>query len=131
MKRSTFVLICGVAGLIASPVYAWKGYHLEDNLYAIVCDNGYIFSYQGGADGLPIVGPALCEKYDNTSSGSAGSGGGKVTVERASMGVRQAIARCSARHGAEAVRGQRNAFHCPGQMDGQDYNSSRSNRIKN
>ncbi|TQM89639.1 hypothetical protein [Roseinatronobacter monicus] len=130
MKSLKSLLVFGLAGLLVSPAYAWKSYHLEDNLYAIVCDNGYIFSYQGSSDGLSTVGPALCEKHDHASSGSAGGGAGKVTLERASIGVRQAIEHCSARDGAKAVREHRNVMHCPGRMEGQDYNSSRSNRIK-
>jgi len=131
MKLLKSAIIFGLAGLLVSPAYAWKSYHLEDNLYAIVCDNGYIFSYQGSSDGLPTVGPALCEKYDTTTSGSMGGGAGKVNVERASMAIRQAMERCSSRHGAEVVREHRNVMHCPGQMVQQDYNSTRSNRRKN
>ena len=133
MKYLHSLTIISLGALLSTPVHAWTSYHLEDNLYAVVCDNGYIFSYQGSAEGLPVVGPALCEKFDTPQTGASGSGGGKVSLGRASAGVRQAMERCSPRYGAEAVRGHSNVMHCPGQVtaDRQDYNSTRSNRRKN
>ena len=133
MKLLKSVIVLGLTGFLASPAHAWKSYHLEDNLYAIVCDNGFIFSYQGSSDGLPTVGPALCEKHDTPSSSAVtgGGGAGKVSLERATSGIRRAMERCSAAHGAEAVRGHRDVMHCPGQMVQQDYNSTRSNKREN
>lgn len=47
----------------SSPAFAWVSYQLGDNYYAIRCNDGTLHSYSGGAGGLGIVGPALCEGH--------------------------------------------------------------------
>jgi hypothetical protein len=61
---------------LASVVRAADIYLLQVGLYAIICEDGQIFSYQGSQDGLDIVVPALCEGH----GGVANPGGGGVDV---------------------------------------------------
>jgi hypothetical protein len=42
---------------------AWSAYYLEPGLWAIRCNDGTLHSYSGSGNGLPTVGPALCEDH--------------------------------------------------------------------
>ncbi len=128
-------LILGLGAVTAPSAMAYKVYQLEDKYYAIVCADGQIFSYSGGAGGLSTVGPALCE----THGGVAGGGEGRPQVERAPADVARIGQRCD-----KAGRDVRDGVkQCPGkvrvrrdrpsaepqqQAPGQDYNAARSNK---
>jgi len=74
-------------------------YHLEDNLYVVICEDGHIFSYQGSEDGLSVVVTALCEEH----GGVAGpDGGGAVAVAAPRRPEQAASSRPGARPGASS-----------------------------
>jgi hypothetical protein len=91
----SFLLLFGAAGFAK----AADVYHLEDNLYAIICVDGQIFSYQGSEDGLTIVVPALCEGHGGVAN--PGGGGVGANVAEAATG-RPAQAVADRRAGARA-----------------------------
>lgn len=68
---------------VSMTTYAAKIYELEPELYAIICEDGQIFSYQGSAGGLDIVVPELCEGH----GGIAGNGGSGSAVGNATAGA--------------------------------------------
>lgn len=74
-----FLLFFGVAGF----TQAADVYHLEDNLYAIICEDGHIFSYQGSEDGLTTVVPALCEDHGGVANPGGGGTIGNATAAEA------------------------------------------------
>lgn len=73
-------------------------YHLEDNLYAVICEDGHIFSYQGTEDRLSVVVPALCEEH----GGVAASDGAAVTIEVPRRPEQAASSRAGTRPGASS-----------------------------
>ena len=100
-------------GLVAapSPANAADIYLLEDGLYAIICEDGHIFSYEGSEGGLSTVVPALCENH----GGVVGGGGdGGIRPVAASADLERVMERCSRR--ARPVAGVRSASSCPTQM---------------
>lgn len=135
LHLGALALMLSLGAVTAPSAMAYKVYQLEDKYYAIVCADGQIFSYSGGAGGLSTVGPALCEKH----GGVAGGGGdGRPQVERAPADVAQIGKRCEqagrdVREGVKQcpgkVRVRRDAPNAaPQQAPAQDYNSSRSNK---
>lgn len=113
-------LSVAVWSLLAAPAAAWTSYHLEGNLYAVLCDDGVIFSYEGSADGLTVVGPALCANHD-TPGASAGG------IDRASPQLMRAMGRCNRSAGARPVEGRSNVMRCPSGLMPRSHNTSRSN----
>ncbi len=133
-RLGALALMLGLGAVAAPSAMAYKVYQLEDKYYAIVCADGQIFSYSGGAGGLSTVGPALCEKH----GGLAGGGDGRPQLERAPADVARIGKRCEkagqdVRDGVKQcpgkVRVRRDKPNAaPQQAPAQDYNSSRSNK---
>lgn len=121
LHHLTSALALTVASALAFPAAAWTSYHLEDNIYAILCDDGVIFSYEGSADGLTIVGPALCADRDTTAASASGS------IDRASPKLMRSMERCNQSGGARPVAGQDNVLRCPAGLMPVNHNTSRSN----
>ncbi|MCG6659095.1 hypothetical protein HOP52_15150 [Halomonas campisalis] len=84
---------------------AYTVYKLEENLYAIICQDGAIFSYSGGPGGIGIVGEALCENH----GGVVGDGGGGIDVLPADRQLARSVESCQRGRG-EQVR--RNVTKC-------------------
>ncbi len=74
------ILTLGLSGLAR----AADVYQLQVGLYAVICEDGQIFSYSGGEDGLDIVVPALCDGH----GGVANPGGGGAAAADASVARR-------------------------------------------
>ncbi|HEY7883660.1 MAG TPA: hypothetical protein VIC08_01790 [Cellvibrionaceae bacterium] len=85
LKKTGLTSIALVALLgVSHTASAWTAYQLHHNYYAIVCADGAIFSYGGSADGLNIVGPALCEGH----GGIVGNPGG-VDIKPATKDIQK------------------------------------------
>lgn len=115
MKRSALAAACALLSgsvIVASPpAQAADVYQLQVGLYAIICEDGHIFSYEGSEGGLSTVVPALCEGH----GGVVGSGDGVITTPgRASAELERLMQRCT-REG-RAVSGLREATSCPGRI---------------
>lgn len=89
-------LLLGVSGFSQ----AADVYHLDDNLYAVICEDGHIFSYQGSEDGLSVVVPALCEEHGGVAG--PGGGGGAGAVESTRRPAQVVSSRPGARPGASS-----------------------------
>lgn len=115
MKLSRLVSACALlsGGLLIAPVpvHAADVYQLQVGLYAIICEDGHIFSYSGSEDGLSIVVPALCAGHGGVVGG--GDDGG-IKPSRASAELERLMQRC-ARDG-RAVAGVREASRCPARI---------------
>jgi len=90
-QLTTLALIASIGGLFAPVASAYTVYTLANNYYAIVCTDGQIFSYSGGAGGIGIVAPALCEGH----GGIAGGNGGGVTTAPATAELTSAAQSCA------------------------------------
>lgn len=141
--RSVKTQICAAFTLLfAATLYtqsatAYTVYQLDQDYYAIVCEDGQIFSYSGGSGGLSIVGPALCEGH----GGIAGGGGGGIDVAAAPAQLKRAMNSCK---GGKQVA--RNTTACkarvrpnrwetarqtlPAAKPATSHNASRSNRTQ-
>lgn len=99
-------LVLGLAftALSINSASAYTVYKLEDQLYAIICADGQIFSYGGGPGGIGIVGEALCEGH----GGIAGGGGG-IDVLPADRQLARNVERCQRGRGEKV---ERNATKC-------------------
>jgi len=89
-RIGSFILLLGVSGVFAPVASAYTVYLLKQNYYAIVCADGQIFSYSGGASGVGIVAPSLCEGHGGIAGGS---GGGLIAV-KATAAVSKASNSC-------------------------------------
>lgn len=83
---------------------AYTVYKLEDNLYAIICQDGQIFSYGGGPGGIGIVGEALCDGH-----GGIVGGGGDIDVLPADRQLARSVESCQRGRGEKV---ERNATKC-------------------
>lgn len=99
-------LVLGLAfcALSISSASAYTVYKLEDRLYAIICADGQIFSYSGGAGGIGIVGEALCDGH-----GGIVGGGGGIDVLPADRQLARSVQQCQQGRGEKV---ERNAVKC-------------------
>lgn len=131
------------ASIFALPALAFKAYHLEGQLYAIVCDNGVVYSYSGSSEGIGTVGPALCKVDDSESVGPSGSDAAnpprtqitrperrahreqstvetgwdiRANEEARTDGVEDVIKYCSPADGAIEVAGLPGVLQCPNKV---------------
>ena len=76
MKLRTILSALVLTGSLfsAQASFAWAAYYLGNQLWAIRCANGQMFSYSGSSAGLDVVGPALCP------GGLAGPGGNNPVI---------------------------------------------------
>jgi hypothetical protein len=74
MNKLALIAATGFFAIMA-PAFAWKAYHLEGSQYAILCDDGAIFTYSGSGSGLSISGNALCEGHGGIAGGGGPTGG--------------------------------------------------------
>ncbi|PCK05862.1 MAG: hypothetical protein COA42_17810 [Alteromonadaceae bacterium] len=88
---ATLSLVAGISALFAPAASAYTVYSLAKDYYAIVCADGQIFSYSGGAGGIGIVGPALCEGH----GGMAGGNGGGPTAAPATAELKRSMQNCA------------------------------------
>jgi len=141
MNKSTRNRLVSIASIVllsvgfSSVVRAADIYLLQVGLYAIICEDGQIFSYQGSEGGLDVVVPALCEGHGGVANPGDGAaplrdsqarvrgggtevGGSLATGARASQTIRgrasaalaQSMERCAEQNeGRVNVRGAGNA----------------------
>ncbi len=83
--RNTALVILSL--MMASQAFAWRAYPLGHNHWAIECNDGSLWGYNGSGNGLPIVGPALCADH----GGLAGPGGSAPQVVKAPVEVRRVV----------------------------------------
>jgi hypothetical protein len=79
---------------------AYTVYKLEDQLYAIICADGQIFSYSGGPGGIGIVGEALCDGH----GGIVGGGGGGIDALPADPQLARSVESCQRGRGEKVKR---------------------------
>ena len=90
VKLSALTMVISFGAFMAPVASAYTVYNLANNYYAIVCTDGQIFSYSGGAGGVGIVAPALCEGH----GGLAGGNGGGPTPVAASAEIERIAKSC-------------------------------------
>lgn len=104
-RLAAAAITLAASSLTISSASAYTVYQLEPGLYAIICQDGHIFSYSGGPEGIGIVGEALCEGH----GGVVGGGGGGIDVLPADRQLARSVESCQRGRGEQV---ERNVMRC-------------------
>lgn len=68
MKKITQFLATLILVTMAANSYAWTSTYVDSwNRYVIMCNDGTTHTYSGGAEGLGLVGDALCKLHQGAA----------------------------------------------------------------